>query len=298
MNAARYVPGEVPEPGIYEGIPDAEYHAMPGLSSTGMKRLLRSPKHYKHMIENRVETHSFDVGHAVHAKVLGVGMGVIAIPEDVLASNGAASTKAAKEFIAEARVRGLVPLKADVVDRIDAISEAVLAHPRARALFSLPGRSEVSMFAIDPETGASLRGRIDRLAYPGDAPSVVNVDLKTTTDVRDGKVRRAIEDFGYDIQSETYQYLLRLLDREPAPTELVFVEVEPPHEVRVVTLSHESWIEGGRARMRRAIDLYAACVESGEWPGAHDGPDLDVLEPRPYYLDDALDLPYDLEITF
>lgn len=284
-----------PEPGIYDGIPDAEYHAMPGLSSTGMKWLLRSPKFYRHMVDNRVEKHSFDVGHAVHAKVLGTGMGVVAIPSELLASNGAASTRAAKHFIEEVRGEGLVPLKADVVERIDGIAEAVLAHPRAAYLFGLPGKTEVSLFANDPETGVPLRGRIDRLTA---GSHVGNVDLKTTTDVRDGKLRRAIEDFGYDIQSETYKYLLTLLGLIPAATELVFVEVEPPHEVRVVTLSHGSWIEGGRARMRRAIDLYAKCVESGEWPGAHDGPDIDALEPRPYYLDDALDLPYDMEVTF
>src|ERR1035437_9185676 len=107
------------------GMPELEYHASPGLSSTGMKWLLRSPKHYRERMDHRVEKAAFDLGHCVHAKVLGVGMGVAIIPPDVLASNGAASTKEAKEFIIRARVNGLVPVQADVVAKVDAIAEAI-----------------------------------------------------------------------------------------------------------------------------------------------------------------------------
>src|SRR5665647_1017828 len=144
-------------------MPELEYHASPGLSSTGMKWLLRSPKHYRQNMDHRVEKAAFDLGHAVHAKVLGVGMGVAIIPEDLLASNGAASTKDAKEFIAVSRAAGLVPVKADLVAKVDAIAEAVLANPKAHALLSLDGDTEVSLFADDPDTGVHMRGRIDYL---------------------------------------------------------------------------------------------------------------------------------------
>jgi len=63
-------------------MPEIEYHAADGLSSTGMKWLLRSPKHYRQAMDHRVEKAAFDLGHCVHAKVLGVGMGVVVIPEE------------------------------------------------------------------------------------------------------------------------------------------------------------------------------------------------------------------------
>ena len=271
---------------VVRGLDEREYHAAPGLSATGMKWLLRSPKHYRQQMGQRVEKAAFDLGHAVHGKVLGVGLDVVVIPDDVLASNGAASTKEAKAFIADARANGLVPVKADVAAKVDAIAEAVLANSKAAALLSLPGDVEVSLFVDDPDTGVHMRGRIDKLGAFADG-RLVNIDLKTTTDVRRRKIVRAIEDFGYDIQSETYKHLLRLaFNADIAPTHLVFVETEPPHEVRVVQLAHPDWIDGGLHKMRRAIDIYARCIATDTWPGDDDEPgDAEPIEPRPYYLE-------------
>lgn len=284
--------------GLVHGIPDAEYHQMPGLSATGMKAILRSPAHYRQKIDHRVEKAAFDFGHAVHAKILGVGMDVAVIPDEVLASNGAASTKAAKDFIADARANGLVPVKADTIAEIDAIAEAVLAHPKASPLLALPGDPEVSLFGNDPETGVPLRGRIDYLARVAD-DLVVNVDLKTTNDASRLKVSRTIADFGYDIQSEAYKHLLRINGLDPAPTHLIFVEKDPPHEVRVVQLAHPDWIDVGRTLMRRAIDRYAACIATDTWPGDDDTPgEADVIDPPGFYLHQhELELDDDIEVV-
>jgi hypothetical protein len=276
--------------GLIDDIPDATYHALPGLSSTGMKWLLRSPAHYAENIRHRVERTAFDVGHAAHAKILGVGMGTVVYPDEHLTPSGNVSTKAATvAWVAEQRVAGLVPVTPDQVADVDAMAEAVLRNPKARALLALPGRNEVSLFATDPDTRVHLRGRIDRLAELPDG-RVVNIDVKTTADVRRHKIRRSIEDFGYDIQSETYRHLLRLNGLDPAPTHLIFVESKRPHEVRVVQLAHPDWIDGGARKMRQAIELYALCSAIGRWPGDDDGDgEPEALDPRPYYLDDLLD---------
>lgn len=282
--------------GMVYGMPDAEYRAGDEFSSTGMKWILRSPAHYAERIAHRIEKPEFDFGHAVHSAVLGTGMEYVRIPDDVLASNGATSTKAAKDFMEATRAEGKVPLKGDVIDRVDAVAGAVLAHPKAARLLTAAGNAEVSAFVTDPETGVRLRGRIDWLTL-----DLLPGDLKTTTDVRRHKVRRVIEDFGYDVQAATYRHVLRLATgREPAPMRLVFVETEPPHEVRVVSLADEAWTVGGEAKMRRALERYAECVASGRWPGDDDGDDEpEALTPRPYYLDDALGIePDDLEVTF
>ena len=268
------------------GMTEVDYHASPGLSSTGMKWLLRSPKHYRQAMDHRVEKAAFDLGHLVHAKVLGVGMGIAVIPEDMLASNGAASTTAAKWFIKNARVDGLVPVKAELVAKAAAITEAVLLNPKAASLLMLPGDVEVSLFADDPDTGVHLRGRLDKLGTFPDG-RLVNVDLKTTTDVRRRKIVRAIEDFGYDVQSEVYRSLIHAATGiEVAPTRLIFVETEAPFEVRVVQLAHPDWIDGGQHKMRRAIDIYARCIATDTWPGDDDEPgDAEPIMPRPYYLE-------------
>ena len=281
--------------GLVLGMPELEYHAMPELSSTGMKYLLRSPKHYRRAMDHRVEKPAFDLGHCVHAKVLGTGLDIVTIPADLLASNGAASTKDAKAWIEKARAAGQVPIKADVVAKVNAITEAVLANPKAAAIMSLPGDAEVSLFADDSDTGVHMRGRIDWLTKLPDG-RFVNNDLKSTTDVRRHKIVRTIEDFGYDVQSEVYRTLLRLATgAEIAPTNLIFVETDAPHEVRVVTLAHPDWIEAGSLKMRQAIDIYAACIATDTWPGDDDAPgDAEPIEPRPYYLENLID--YEIEI--
>lgn len=272
--------------GIVHGLPDDAYHGLPGLSATSMKWLLRSPAYYRHRVDHRTERPEFDLGHAVHSRVLGVGSEVVLIPDELLASNGAASTKAAKEFIEAARAAGQVPVKADTHATVTAVAEAVLRHPKAKALLQRDGDPEVSLFADDPQTGVPIRGRVDWLTTLTDGRAL-NVDLKTTTDARTHAIVRAVETYGYDIQSETYRHLLRLTGHDPAPTQLIFVEVDPPHEVHVVQLAHEDWIDGGTRKMRRAIDVYARCAATGLWPGADDTPGAaDVIEPRPYYLAD------------
>ena len=45
-------------------------------------------------------------------------------------------------------------------------------------------------------------------------------------------------------------------------------------------------VNGGARKMRRAIDIYARCMDAGEWPGDDDEPgDAEPIMPRPYYLE-------------
>lgn len=269
--AGKSMNASITTPCIIDGLSDAEYHAdtlVPGgsLSSTGAKALLRSPAHYKWQRENRVDKTSFDLGHAVHSMVLGVGLDIVTIPESVLASNGAASTTAAKEFIANARNDGKVPLKADVVAECNALTESVLAHPLARELFERSGKAEQSLFAQDPETGVWLRARADYLTDSNDGQSSI-VDLKTSVSADPRDFGRAAAEFGYDLQSELYMHVLHLA-RGDKNIEFKFVVVEKsaPYLVSVIELDAE-YIVIGNARMRRAIDIFKECVEKNEWPG-------------------------------
>ncbi len=275
---------------IQHGMSEGAYFADGALSQSGMRRLLESPKQYRWYVDSaRVEKSVFDFGHAVHADVLGVGQPLAEIPGELLSgANRSVSSAEAKAWVAASRERGEIPLKPHEIAAVKRAADAVRAHPKAAWLLGLPGESEVSLFAEDPDTGVALRGRLDRIAQLPD-DRLINVDLKTTGNVSRKKVMRHIEDMGYDIQSEVYKHLLRLThpDVKLAPTHLIFVQDSEPHEVRVVQLAHEDWINGGRARMRRAIALYKQCVETGTWPGDDDDSGAaEAIEPRPYYLSD------------
>ena len=165
----------VDTPQIVADMDDATYHARPELSSTGVRRLLDSPARFQWDMTHRTESVAFDVGHATHSRILGVGSPVVDIPDEHLTPSGNVSTKAAaKEWLAEQRAAGLVPIGAADRALIDGMAEAVLAHPAARDLLEGPGNPEVSAFATDPETGVDLRARFDRLCED------VAIDVKTT----------------------------------------------------------------------------------------------------------------------
>ena len=98
-------------------VPDLDeviYHAHSALSSTGARQLLQAPARFAHWAENKPpHKKAFDVGSAVHAKVLGTGWDVVEIPDKLLSGpNRAISSEAAKWWVAMARASNVIPLKA------------------------------------------------------------------------------------------------------------------------------------------------------------------------------------------
>lgn len=245
-----------------QNMPEDEYHAHPALSASGMKTLLRSPKHYRLARTENKPRAEFDTGHAIHCRVLGIGLPIVEIPFRMLASNGAVSTKEAKQFVADARRDGKVPLKPATFAEVTRASDAVLTNAKAKSLLERPGYTEVSLFAEDP-SGVKLRSRLDRLTVDG-----LLLDLKSTTDVRPRKITNAVVDFGYDLSAAVYRHVVQLVTgEEPSPMHLIFVEKDAPYDVRVVRLADPAWQLGGEMKMRAAIDLFAWCSEQDAWPG-------------------------------
>jgi len=251
--------------GIVKGLGEAEYHAHPALSSTEARLILKSPAVYRWRKDHPPlidPSDKFDVGSAVHSKVLGTGYQVDVLDFDDY------RTKAAREARDESRAAGRVPVLRDVYLEVGAMAESVLAHPTARALFDQPGDAEVSVFAeVD---GVPVRARFDFLPEQGERRRVA-VDLKTTADASFRKFERSIADYRYDVQEEWY---LSALNATTGPMphgmepELVFVcvEKEPPHLVAVHAIT-PMWKQIGQAAAARARRVYAECTESGVWPG-------------------------------
>lgn len=263
--------------GIILDMPEGEYHRRPELSSTQARRLLESPAKYRHALTvPEAPKAAYDLGTAVHSKVLGVGAATVAIPEDLLAANGAASTKAAKDWIEQARREGKTPVKQAVADEVNAIAEAVLAHPLARFLFEQPGNAEASVFATDPDTGLDLRCRFDFLPDPT-AHRQIGVDLKSARDASRVGFARAAADHRYDVQRGHYVDTLSYTGRDLEGFAFVVVEVEPPHLVAVRPLNPQ-FEEIGTKDARRARRILRECLDTGTWPGYSDGFE-DVMPP-------------------
>lgn len=279
MNATTTTYG----PGLHLDIPEPEYHALPGLSSTGIKTMLRSPAHYQWALTHRVERAAFDVGHAAHAKILGVGLGVIAYPDEHLTPSGNASTKAATTaWASEQRAQGLVPVTPATLTLVDGMADAVLAHPDARPLLE-GGTPEVSLLWDDADTGIRCKGRIDYL-HPQDEH--LAVDLKTARNADPRRFGSVAATYGYAEQAVHYLAGLKATRGDEAAFYQVLVETDAPHFVAVVRLD-EWFLDIAALRVRHAITTYAHCQASGEWPGYPTG--INAVAPPAWYGDDTND---------
>jgi hypothetical protein len=252
--------------GVHLDIPEPEYHALPGLSSTGIKKMLDAPAVFEqYQREGEKPRTVFDVGSAAHAKILGVGAGVIAYPDEHLTPSGNVSTKkAVTEWAAEQRTAGLIPVAPDQIAAVDAMAEAVLDHTDARILLT-HGQPEVSIIWDDPETGARCRGRIDYVRDNG-----LLVDLKTADGARPWNWAYKAEDHGYFEQRVHYGNGWEVLTGSAARFLTVVVDKKQPHLVFVAEYD-EPTCDKAAENVQHAIDAYAKGIASGDWPRLPDG---------------------------
>ena len=247
---------------------DATYHARPELSSTQARQILDSPARYRWQLTQPPRTSDpFDVGHAAHAKILGVGGQVVEYPDEHLTPSGAVSTKAATVAWAdEQRANGLIPITAQQARHIDAMAENVLAHSEARALLEQPGHAEASVFATCDETGIDLRARFDYLPDL-DSPDPIAVDLKTTgTRATAREFARSVHTYGYYVQQGHYLDTLRLATgRDDIGFRYVVVEKNAPHHVAVHQLD-DLYADIGTDHARQARRTLRECLDTGIWP--------------------------------
>ena len=252
----------VPEIGVHEAIPFAEYRAWEAVSASRLTDLARSPAYCRHRIANPDEpTDAQRFGAACHCGILE--------PDDFTTRYAAAPecdrrTREGKALYADflAASPGQEPLKADEYARCIAIRDAVHSHPAASALLKRQTRREVSM-AWDRD-GLRCKGRIDVLA------SDLVGDVKVTRDAHPDDFERYVAAYGVHRQMAFYLSGLAELDRKPEAAVIGAVEPLPPHEVAVYVLDPYA-IRCGDEEVRRLIARYAECARSGVWPGYDPG---------------------------
>lgn len=257
--------------GVHQIEGDA-YHAdpapRPSLSSTIAKILLSQSPLHAWTASPRLnpdwepkDSKTFDIGRAAHRAVLGAGADFIAIPDDLLASNGAASTKAAKEFIADARANGLTPLKSAEVAQIEAMRAKIAAKLVSLQIDLDPAHSEV--VALAKIEGVHCRAMIDNA--PAD-PRTPLYDFKTTTDASPEAAMRAIMNYGYDVQAAHYLDTWKAATGEDRLFRFIFQEKEAPYEVAVIEVGPDS-LAMARKKIARAREMWGNCLAADDWPG-------------------------------
>jgi hypothetical protein len=250
-------------PVVRDDLTADEYHAdRTSISSTGLRELLDPgcPAQFKYDRDNpAAPKREFDLGHAAHRLVLGVGEELEPLDFDNYL------TKAAKAARDDAREAGAVPLLTHEWEQVQAMAEMIRRHPIAGPLFAAgSGRAELSLFWTDPATGVRCRVRPDWLKeLPGLA---IAVDYKTITKADPGTVSRAIKDRAYHQQDALYtDGIWAVLQPEDVRFVFVFQSKQAPYLITVRELAQQDR-DIGRARNERALRLYADCMAADEWP--------------------------------
>lgn len=257
--------------GVHQ-IDGEDYHRDPcpeaSLSSTLAKTMLaQSPLHAWTASPRLnpdwepVNKKTFDIGRAAHRAILGAGGDYVAIPDGMLASNGAASTKEAKAFIADARDAGQTPLKASEVEQIHAMRDKAAAKLAALQIDLDPARSE--MVAIAQIEGVWCRAMIDNVPLDARLPIY---DFKTCENASPEACQKAILNYGYDVQAEHYRQVWQAATGEDRVFRFVFQEKTKPHEVCVIELGADTLLIA-RKKIARAREMWGLCMQANQWPG-------------------------------
>lgn len=281
-------------PGIHFGLSDDTYHSdpcpAPSLSSTLARKIInQSPLHawtasprLNPAFEPQIKK-TFDMGKAVHTAILGRGGDYVAYPEDLLGANGAASTKAAKEWADEQRAAGRTPLKANEVDQIGAIADHATRVLAEMGIAFDPSRSEVT--AIAEIDGVTCRALID--SAPAD-PRLPLRDLKSCEDASPDACIRAVETYGLDVQAAHYLDVWKAATGEDRRFEFIFVEKSAPFEVCVVRLLDDpsadaDWMLSARSKAAEARRIWGECLAANHWPGYPRR--IAIIGARTFYLE-------------
>lgn len=274
------------KPGIYtaDQLSNADYHAGPGISCTGLKKIAVSPAHFKR--GELKQTAAMFMGSATHSAILepeSFAKQYVTMPD-----GKDRRSKEYKDLAAEFGADNV--LSAGDAIQIQMMQKAVRANPVANKwLYREQGRNELSVYAKDPETGVLVRCRFDRLLDRGFSP-----DLKTTTDASPRGFSNAIAKYGYAFQAAFYMDVYYWATGQRLEGfGFVAVESKAPHNVMCYRLDDES-IEVGRNQYRAALNIYANCLESGRWDG-YDGASEEQLIGLPFW---ALEQSDSVEIDF
>ena len=249
-------------PGIYHGVPFSEYIAHPGVNSSALTELRRSPAHMQAYRNREHEfTKAFQIGEAVHRAVLEPDL---FLSSYVQGPEGNRTTKAVRDaWNALADEYGAeYVLSPDDYAMCLAMRDSVLASVSGRQLLASPGASEVMIVWQDEGTGLLCKGRIDRL--PDE--SVFFVDLKTTTDAHPRAFQKSLWAYGYFRQAAFYSSGLQALGEFRPECAFVAVEKSLPYAVSVMRLDHGA-MDAGAHENRILLQRYAECEELGYWPG-------------------------------
>lgn len=240
-------------------VPIELYHQGPGISSTGLKEILKSPAHYRAYIEEERDTEALMLGRVTHLAVLEPDVYaetvVVPPPCDRRTKEG----KAAWEHF-QATTVGKVIVNSSMALQATQIRDAVRSNALAGKLLS-GGAAEISAYWIDPRTGVLCKARADYLTATG-----LIVDLKTCQNARQKAFTSDVFKYQYHLSAAFYlDGFASVMGRGMKGFAWIAAEKARPFGVGFYAADTEV-LTAGRARYLVALERYAECLRTKSWP--------------------------------
>jgi hypothetical protein len=226
------------------------------ISSTDIRRLLRSPAHYRN--PQKLESPALAFGSLAHTFVLEPHVAEARYRPRADVDGRTKEGKATRDWEASLAAQQRIQFvsRADY-DAAVSIASAIRSHLGASALIAGGVAEEAGV--VSDFLGVNCRIKPD---YRTDS---YIVDLKTCIDARPDPFGRSVINFSYQVQAALYVDVAEAIDGKKRDFYWVAVEKDAPYAVAVYKASDEM-LEHGRQQYRKAIDLYKECAALDLWP--------------------------------
>lgn len=220
---------------VYKDIPNEDYHAGVGISSSYIRRFGQSQLH---AIEHKQEsTPNLKFGTAAHALIV---EGQEAFDKEVRVLTGSPYTKAYKEEKAEYEEQGFIVLKEDDVNLIQSMKDSMVYE--GNAYLNAKGKvAEASIYWYEEDVLCKCRP--DMLCPPLKEPNsdnkIVIIDYKTTISCEPFSFNKSVKKYGYDMQAAWYRRGLLMAGYDVEDFVFIAQEKVHPYASKVFRITKE-----------------------------------------------------------
>lgn len=243
-----------------------QYHSGPGISKSGLARILRSPLHYQTPTK---ETPAMERGTGFHTAVLEPDRfkdEYVILPENCRPGSGTGMKGRKERFLAEAEVKNQTIIKQEDMDKVKGMASMVHQHQRAIDLLS-DGVAELSGYFYDPDDhNVLIKIRPDWI----NKSTRIIVELKSTTDSRLGAFVKKAYDLDYHMSAWLTLYVTtQITGIQHDQYYFIVVESSEPYGVNVFKAS-DQMLQEGSIDCQRALEIYSQCLKVNVWPQYRD----------------------------
>ncbi len=247
--------------GIYKDLSNAEYHGnTTHRSSSALKLLLDDPTefHKKYILGTSpaLEGEHFDIGTAIHAKVLEPEK----YDDQVTVYTG--KVKRGREW---EEFKALNPNKIILGNmgamRVERASSALLRHKGIRELIEMNGESELAFFITI--NNLPVKSKKDRISLEGK----FILDVKSMAGIiNEPTIHAQVEKWSYDLSAALYLDIANAVlkeKKEPLIEKFYWAFTSTDMDDAKLVECMPEMIEQGRSKYQKAIKLYQMYTENG-----------------------------------